>query len=155
MIMHVAATATFAALTMMMGCSAAMGCNAAEMAMGSTNLKGPNAAVGGVNVQDPNRPSSQTWDRHVDSCRYNASSHELSFLADGKAVVTMSLAPSTRKAHLEYDRKTVDFPENTCSVYKTDTISLHDGRANGRVSLVCNQDHAALNLSVRFERCGQ
>ena len=149
MIMHVAATATFAALTMMTGC------NAAEMAMGSTNLKGPNAAVGGVNVQDPNKPSSQTWDRHVDSCRYNASSQELSFLADGKAVVTMSLAPSTRKAHLEYDRKTVDFPENTCSVYKTDNISLQDGRANGRVSLVCNQDHAALNLSVRFERCGQ
>src|SRR5207249_1325955 len=119
------------------------GCNATEMAMGGTNLKGLNAAVGGINVQDPNKPSSQTWDRHVDSCRYNASSQELSFLADGKAVVTMSLAPSTRKVHLEYDRKTVDFPENTCSVYKTDAISLQDGRANGRVSLVCNQDHAA------------
>ena len=147
MIMHVAAM--LAALTIMTGC------NAAEMAMGSTNLKGQNAAVGGVNVQDPNKPSSQTWDRHIDSCRYNATSHELSFLADGNAVVTMSLAQNTRKVHLEYDRKTVDFSENTCSVYKTGNISLQDGRANGKVSLVCNQDHAALNLSVRFERCGQ
>jgi hypothetical protein len=125
------------------------------MAMGSTNLRGPNAAVGGVNVQDPNKPSSQTWDRHVDSCRYNASSQELSFLADGKPVVTMSLAQSIKKVHLEYDRTTVDFSESTCSVYKTNNISLQDGRANGRVSLVCNQDHAALNLSVRFERCGE
>jgi hypothetical protein len=143
----------FASILSLLAASFAFGCNSANLSpTGSTVLNGPNAAIGGVNLQNSKQPSSITWDKHVTSCRYDPSKKELVFGGDGTDYLRASLDPQARRATLHGPSGALVYEGDACRVFKLD-LTNKSGPFDGRISVVCSQENEDLTAAVRFERC--
>jgi hypothetical protein len=131
-----------------------LGCNPQSIASsGSTVLKGPDAAIGGVNLQNNQQPSSITWDKHITSCHYDRAMKELIFGGDGKEYIRLASDASSPRATLQGPLGALLFEGDACTVYKVKTLQQAPP-FDGSISIVCNKEHQDLTASVRFERCG-
>jgi len=133
---------------------AVLGCTPAGTAStGGTVLKGANAAIGGVNLQNDQKSSSNTWDKHITSCHYSGAGKELVFGGDGSDYLRVSVDTGMHRATLYGPSGTLVYEGDACSVYKLKGLQQAPP-FDGHISLVCSKDHQDLTASVRFERCG-